>query len=188
MLSKLKTRIWAMNFTKYGKVIDESLSPFQRLMMYALQARINQNSVVNLKMVQRELEVYTKGKPSNKFYHGIRRYMVSGITYSDVDSLARYIHSYFTLRTKQDDSDNTVVLILLLVGCRHKRLIDRLVSACTTNKISDDSFVSIDSLKEFVTNKIVELDTKEYSKIIKRLTFYRYANIVEKRVMSELIG
>lgn len=188
MLSKLKTRIWDMNFTKYGKVIDESLSPFQRLIMYALQARINQNSVVNLKMVQRELEVYTKGKPSNKFYHGVRRYMVSGITYSDVDSLARYIHSYFTLRTKQDDSGNTVVLILLLVGCRHKRLIDRLVSACTTNKISDDSFVSIDSLKEFVTNKIVELDTKEYSKIIKRLTFYRYANIVEKIVMSELIG
>ena len=93
MLSKLKTRIWDMNFTKYGKVVDESLPPFQKLMMYALQIRLHQNSVVNLKMVQRELEAYTKGKPSNKFYHGVRRYMVSGITRSNVDSLVRYIHS-----------------------------------------------------------------------------------------------
>ena len=188
MLSKLKTRIWDMNFTKYGKVVDESLPPFQKLMMYALQIRMHQNSVVNLKMVQRELEAYTKGKPSNKFYHGVRRYMVSGITCSDVDSLVRYIHSYFSLRTTQDDSDNTVVLILLLVGCRRKRLLDRLVSACTTNNILNDSFVTTDSLKEFVTDKIIELDTKEYSKIIKRLTFYRYANVLEKVVMSELIG
>ena len=188
MLNKLKTRIWDMNFTKYGKVVDESLPPFQKLMMYALQVRLHQNEVVNLKLVQRELEAYTKGKPSNKFYHGVRRYMVSGITRSDVDSLVRYIHSYFSLRTTEDDSDNTVVLILLLVGCRHKRLLDRLVSACTANKILNDSFVTTESLKEFVTDKIIELDTKEYSKIIKRLTFYRYANILEKVAISELIG
>lgn len=187
MLNKLKTKIWDMNFTKYGKVVDDSLSPFQKLMMYALQVRLNQNTVVNLKMVQRELEAYTKGKPSNKFYHGIRRYMVSGITCSDVNSLARYIHSYFTLRTTQDESDNTVVLMLLLVGCRHKRLLDRLIGACTSNKITNDSFVTTDSLG-FVTDKIIELDTKECSKIIKRLTFYRYANIIEKVVVSELIG
>ena len=177
-----------MNFTKYGRLIDNSFSPFQRLIMYALQTRMNPSSSICLKMVQRELEVYTKGKPSNKLYHGLRRYLVSGISCGDTNFVSRYIHTYFTLRTQVDECDNTVILIFLLVGCRYKRCIDRLFTVCTSRKITDDSIISTDKMKNIVVDKIIELDSNKYSKIFKRLTFYKYANIVNNIAISELIG